>query len=127
MEHSQSAVSRGQDRSQEQPTLFITPCLQHSDFSPPGICTSALSNFMCPSSQLPSLVGSGLDPNRRGLTYFGQSLGLLPFSCTSPNTDVFQITLHGMSSPTPSPSTTCNARARLPLFLSFPRDISGHR
>lgn len=123
-------LSRGQDRPRQQPTLFITPCLQHSDFCPPGICTSTLSNFRCPSSQLPGFVGSGIDPNRRGLTSFGQSPGLLHFSCTSPA--LLQTLMsprspffyQGMSSPALSPSTTCNARAKLPLLLSFDQDIT---
>lgn len=95
-------------------------------FSPPGICTSALSNFRCPSSQLPGLVGSGLDPNRRGLASFGQSPGLQPFSCTSPTpmSPISPCFYHEMPSPALSPSTTCNARTRLSLFLSFPQDIT---
>lgn len=130
MKYSSSAVSRGQDRPQQQPALFSTPYLQHTDFSPRGICTSTFSNFRCPASQLPGFVGSGLDPTRRGLTSFGQSPGLLPFSCTSPTlmSPRSPCFYHGMSSPALSLSTTFNARARLPYFSLFPKIQPGcHR
>lgn len=89
--------SRGQDRPQQQPALFITPCLQHSDFCPHGICSSTLSNFRCPSSQLPGLVGSGIIPKQERSHIFWTisraATLLLHFSSTSANTDVSQITL----------------------------------
>lgn len=104
----------GQERPEQQPTVFIAPRLRHWDLSPPGICTSALSNFRCQTQT--GKISHLLDHLQSHY----------PFSCTSPMLMAHRSPCfyHGVLSPALSLSVTCNTRARLPLFLFFPQDIA---
>lgn len=102
--------------------LFITQSLQHWDLAAPGICISALSNFRHSSLLLPVLVGSMLDPNRRGLASSGPSPGLLPLPCTSPvlMAPRSPCLYYGVSSPLPLHYLQCQGKATL-ISLFPPR------